>query len=82
MVSLHILLAERGSHSVARGIGVFERQPQAWTRQVRLQRTVYRGEDAVEEHMFDTGVIVEIFDMPHPRQGTAGMRVQRRPAMR
>jgi hypothetical protein len=75
MVSLHILLVAHGSDRITCGIGMFERQSQAWPRQVRLQRTMHPGEDAVEEHMFDASVIVEVFDMPHTRQSAAGMRV-------
>ena len=69
------------SDRVARGVGLLQLQPDAGTTEVGAQRAAYRLWHAIEEQPFDAHMIVKIFDGAEPRDGHAGMQVQRRSAV-
>ena len=52
-----------------------------WTREVGLQVAVDRGQRAIEQHMLDAHMIVEIFDVTNRARGATWMGVNRWTAM-
>ena len=61
---------------------MFELESHPWPREVRVELLASdRGQYAVEQHMLDAHVIVEVLDVAHGPRGATGMNVQRWPAM-
>src|SRR5436305_13965168 len=56
--------------------------PQPRPRHISMQRAVARGDEAVEEHGFDSGVIEEVLEVAHRQERAAEGGVEGRGAMR
>src|SRR5438874_1566079 len=70
-----------GSDGIAGRVGILEFEPETRSGEVGDQRTIQRRAGAVEQHRFDAGMIVEIFDVADGWKRTAGMEMERRSGM-
>ena len=64
-----------GSDGISPRVGAFEIQSQARTREIRLQITFDRDGCSIEEHLLDSIMIIEVFDVTGRRRRAASVLV-------
>src|SRR4051794_19536642 len=61
----------------ALSVSAFQVEPNAGTREIGIEFPVFRLRSAVEKHVLDANVVVEVFEMAKRNSGTADVHVQR-----
>ena len=70
--------SSRGSGGIPTCVGTLEFEAETGPRPIGTHRAVYEFGKAIEHHLFDSLVIVEVLQMAQPSQCAAWMDVERR----